>query len=213
MSEPPAPGRAPAEHLYWARTKSEAKPVEHKPLDPAAAAALQSASQERSGAAWNKASTWEEKDVSKWAHALLKDDLLMQLSAEFSPDASKLPGELADATELACRAYVTSVPTVSGDVTYIYSRGKQRVVFELKLKLKFELEVRAAGQLRQIVTGELSLPELANDDVDESKMPSPKVTCDQKPYSPLFQSGMQQCWPSLQAALRALVEQAKAKWG
>lgn len=155
--------RKPSDHLYWARTQSTATPVEIKPLDKEAAAALEQAAAAKRGAAWNAASTWEEKDISKWAYELLSETLLPSIAADFelSPaESAKLPAELQDLS-LRCSLKVASVTSTTGDVTHVLSRGKQRVVFELTLKLLLELEIRQGNELKHILTGTLNITEVS----------------------------------------------------
>jgi hypothetical protein len=158
--------RKPTDHLYWARSQSIATPVEIKPLDKEAAAALEQAAAAKRGAAWNAASTWEEKDISKWAHELLSETLLPSIVAEFdlsSAEAAKLPAELQGMSSLRCSLKVASVTSTTGDVTHVLSRGKQRVVFELALKLLLELEIRQGSELKHILTGTLNITEVSVD--------------------------------------------------
>ena len=85
-----------------------------------------------------QASTWEEKNIGKWAHALLKDDLLPSSSGTAAPltsaEQSRLTGDLRSSSGLCCGVRITGGNAVSGDVTHVYSRGKQRVVFELQAR-------------------------------------------------------------------------------
>ena len=60
---------------------------------------------------------------------------------------------------------VLKVDKTEGEVTYVLSRGKQRVIFELKIKLKLEMEVRAGEELKQIVTLQFSLRDIPKLDV------------------------------------------------
>ena len=123
---------------------------------------------------------------------------------------SKLP---ADAECDACSVRVVSVGNVDGDVTYVVSRGKQRVIFELMLKLKLEMELRNADcALEQILTGELHIPEVSVDDLREAKMPSYKSTCEQSGYSSFFSSAASMSWPQLRQLLQDLVDETKVKW-
>mmetsp|Transcript_13851 Transcript_13851/g.31735 ORF Transcript_13851/g.31735 Transcript_13851/m.31735 type:complete len:213 (-) Transcript_13851:106-744(-) len=206
--------KSAAEHLYWARTKSEQAPLEFKALDPAEKQRLEDEGSSHAGAAWNKASTWEEKNVTKWAHARLKEALLPALAADFRPPQAMLSRLPAAAEECsACSVRVASVGSVDGDVTYVVSRGKQRVIFELALKLTLEMELRSSvGELQQILTGELRVPEVSADDLSETKMPSYTNTCEQSGYSSAFNSAAAQCWPQLQKVLTDLVDEAKVKW-
>merc|ERR1712087_1026147 len=109
-----------------------------------------------------------------------------------------------------CNVRVTSVNSISGDVTYVISRGKQRVLFELKLKLQLEMELRDADhELTQIVTGELHIPEVCVDDLGEETMPSYKSTCEQSGCTIFFKEAAGLCWPQLQQSLKALMDQVK----
>ena len=50
-------------------------------------------------------------------------------------EQSRLVGDLKASSGLSCSTRVVGVNAVSGDVTHVYSRGKQRVVFELEVWL------------------------------------------------------------------------------
>jgi len=157
--------KKPSDHLYWARTQSTTAPVEHKPLDKDAAAALMQAASAKPGAVWNAASTWEEKDISNWARELMSETLLpaVQASFELPPrEAAALNAELAGAASVQIELRVVSVTSAMGDVTHVLSRGKQRVMFELGLKLKLEVVVRADGETKQILVGILNIMEVSS---------------------------------------------------
>ena len=211
-----------AKHMYWARSASltPATTVVPKKLDAAEAAALEAAAASKAastGAAWNAAQTFVEKSVSKWAHDLLSETLLPDLSGESSdalpPAPAGADGAAApSATRVKCR--VISIETVSGDVTFVVSRGKQRLLLELELKVKVEAEVFAGDELQTILTGMLTVDEVTGDDLGGAKMPSSKCTCEQKAWKPFFtKAAPAALWPPLKEALVALQEQGKAKWG
>ena len=104
---------------------------------------------------------------------------------------------------------------MSGECTYVLSRGKQRVVFELQIKCSLEMELRAGDELKHILTGKLTLPELSNDDLDEAKLPGgSKCTCDQGgEWRAFFEASAKAgIWPTVKGSLEALIEQAKQKW-
>ena len=185
--------KTPADHLYWARSKSASAPVEHKPLTAGEAASI--AQQQRA----NVNAAWEEKDVSKWAHELLREQLVERVAGSVGAEG--------------LTARVTDVPSCKGDVMYVLSRGKQRAVFELALKLKVEVEVREGEELREILTGELHVPELTNDDIGDAKLPDAKFRCEQDAGARAFEGGCRAMWPSMAEVLAALVEQTKQKWG
>ena len=97
------------------------------------------------GSAWNKGgSTWEEKRINTWAHDTLKDVLLPELGYELPgasgslPNPNLVPKGAALSEEAAQRVCirVLSAESVTGECTYVLSRGKQRVVFELTIKLQ-----------------------------------------------------------------------------
>ena len=96
------------------------------------------------GSAWNKGgSTWEEKRINTWAHDTLKDVLLPELGYELPGASGSLPNPnlvpkgaaLSEAAQRVC-VRVLSAESVTGECTYVLSRGKQRVVFELTIKLQ-----------------------------------------------------------------------------
>lgn len=203
--------KAPSDHLWWARNKSEAAPVEHKPLAPEEAAKIAAASANAKGSAWNAASTWEEKDISKWAHELMKATLLPALELELSADELPKLAELADFSSL--RLHVTEAGKCTGDATYLLSRGKERIVYELAVKVKLEMELRRDGQLVEIVTGSLAIDELSSDDASAKALPFHTAKCETGGWEKPFQQSCKALWPPLQATLASLVEQAKAKWG
>ena len=102
------------------------------------------------------------------------------------------------------------------NVTFVVSRGKQRLLLELELKLKVEAEVfgGAGDEMLQILTGKLTIDEVTGDDLGGAKMPFSKCTCDQKAWKPfLSKAAPAALWPPLKEALVALQEQGKAKWG
>jgi len=217
MSDNQKPANA---HLYWARNKSEEKQLtgEHKALTPEEAAALAKGSS-TAGAAWNKASTWEEKNIATWASTLMRDEILPDVAYTLGPPGPPLPALPADSSaeglsaSSSCKVRVTSVDSVKGDATYVLSRGKEKVIFELAIKLKMEIELLdESGALKNIIVGTLNVPEVSNDELGDSKLPSAKFTCEQAAWKPFFEQCAKGSWPSLKGALEAFVEQAKQKW-
>jgi len=69
---------------------------------------------------WNSGATWEERDVSDVAH-----DLLTRVLCDV-----KYKGASGEAS-------VTDVDSVSGDASVCLIRGKERAVFDLKVRLSF----------------------------------------------------------------------------
>ena len=98
--------------------------------------------------AWNRGgSTWEEKKIEKWAMKLLKESLLPELSymlpnMEGGTQCPPLPAtEDSGGAPVTVSVRVAEADKVDGEATYVVSRGKQRVVFELTMKLGLEMEV------------------------------------------------------------------------
>ena len=160
--------KAPSSHLYWARNKSEEKSLtgEHKALSAEEAAAL--AAKSGPGSSWNKASTWEEKNIAPWATAYVREDVLPSLAYTLgTPEAPPLPKLPDDPSaegltpSSSCKVRVSAVDSVKGEATYVLSRGKERVLFELAIKLKLEMELLdEAGALKSIVSGTLNVAEV-----------------------------------------------------
>ena len=152
-----------------------------------------------------------------WACDLLKDELLPSLAFELPSNTTSMPPLPKDVVaeddgDLAVKARVESVEKVKGDATYVLSRGKQRVVFELELKLRLEMEVHAGSQLKHILTGMLHIDEISNDDLDDAKLPTHKCSCESPEWKPFFAAVAKASWPGIKASLKTLVDQAKQKW-
>lgn len=207
--------RAPTDHLYWARSASAGAAPPPKKLSAEEAKKLEAANT-AGASAWNKSgNTWEEKPVNTWAFELLTDTLLPEMAYALPlpnfPIPALPPGEEGSATAVSVR--VLKAESVTGDATYVVSRGKQRVVFELTIKVSLEMEVRVDDELKQILTGKMTLTEVSNDDLDEAKMPSTvKCTCEQRDWLKFFEQCAKGSWGSVKGVLGELVEQTKAKW-
>jgi hypothetical protein len=83
--------------------------------------------QPEGASAWNKAGTWEERDVTKWAQETLKDALLA--TEYILPASSPAPGAIAK---------VTAVPKLDGHASYASVRGKKKYIYEFLIQLKWE---------------------------------------------------------------------------
>ena len=134
------PEKKATDHLYWARSSSTGAAPPPKPISADEAKKMQDAAG-AGGSAWNKGgNTWEEKRINQWTFDLLKETLLPELAFELPGAAGAVPslprGEDSGAGEQRCRVRVLSADSVTGECTYVLSRGKQRVVFELQIKLQ-----------------------------------------------------------------------------
>lgn len=84
--------------------------------------------QQEGASAWNKAGTWEERDVSSWAEETLKAALL---TAEYIlPDGSPSPG---------ARGVVSKVSKIDGHASFATVRGKKRYIYEFGVTLDWVL--------------------------------------------------------------------------
>jgi len=115
------------------------------PLSAAERDALGAAGRTGSAAsAWNNGTTWEERDVSKWAKA--------HVAAEFAPSL-QLEG-----------ASVSAVVATAGTASLAYSRGKPRPGFSLVLEVSFA--ATAADGRPGGATGKVTMEEPC-DETDE----------------------------------------------
>ena len=173
--------RNATDHLYWARSSSHNAAPPPKAISAEEAKKMAESSSSAGGSAWNQGgSTWEEKKISEWCHQTLKTDLLPQIAYELPSASGTLPKPVGDEVmgATSVKARVVSAEA-KGDCIYVLSRGKQRVVFELELKLELEVEVFAEDEMKTILTGKLTVPEVTNDEMSDAKLPSSKCTCEQ----------------------------------
>ena len=134
--------KAPTDHLYWARSSSQNAAPPPKKLSAEEAKQLEASSSAAGASAWNKSgNTWEEKPVNTWAFELLRDTLLPEMTYALplaTVPVPPLPPSEADAASgnVSVSVRVLKAESVTGECTYVVSRGKQRVVFELQIKLQ-----------------------------------------------------------------------------
>ena len=117
---------------------SPSPPPPSQSPEPAAAGAA--------GSRWNAAGTWEEKDLSSWAHARMTALLAFK-------------GAASPSVELSCTK-------VSGDATLVYTRGKKRVGYDLAI----QCEWRGRAADGEEVKGGLELPSVDQTSEDEYEM-------------------------------------------
>lgn len=117
-----------------------------KKLDPSSTPAPIPAQGAAKGAsAWNKAGTWEEKDVTKWATKTLEEQLLQTTYA--LPDSSPAPGALVT---------ISKVDKLEGHASFALARGKKRYIYEFLTKFQWQL----AGNDGLECKGSLALPDI-----------------------------------------------------
>mmetsp|Transcript_11879 Transcript_11879/g.25726 ORF Transcript_11879/g.25726 Transcript_11879/m.25726 type:complete len:450 (-) Transcript_11879:189-1538(-) len=97
--------------------------------------------------AWNKAGTWEERDVTPWAKETLTASLL---TAEYVlPDGSPSPG---------AHAAVSKVSKLDGHASYATVRGKKRYIYEFSLTIKWVLTL--GDDHKRTCHGEMTFPDV-----------------------------------------------------
>lgn len=112
---------------------------------PSAATVAAAAPQAIGGSRWNAAGTWEDSDISVWAHAHFKE-LISQVEVP------------------AVSGKISGVERISGDCTIIFSRGKKRHGYDISVLVNFTARVSAAGAE---IKGQLEFPEIADSVADE----------------------------------------------
>ncbi|OIT03500.1 PREDICTED: uncharacterized protein LOC109225566 [Nicotiana attenuata] len=102
------------------------------------------------GSAWNRAGTWEEKNLNKWANDRIKELLVSVGSLEYSGG----------------RAEVAEVTRCSGDAFLVTVRNKKRVgyTYELTVKVKGEWLV---GAEKKVVKGHIDILEFSFGELDD----------------------------------------------
>ena len=87
------------------------------------------------GSRWNAAGTWEEKDLSAWAHSRLTT--LLAFTSTTQPQLA------------------VTCTKVTGDATLVFTRGKKRVGYDLNIACEWRGAAKAGGDE---VKGAIELP-------------------------------------------------------
>lgn len=143
-----------ASYTYWVReATADAAPLPvPKKLSPDDI--LSNKSQPATlGSVWNRAGTWEEKSLNKWASDRIKELLTSVGSVEFSGG----------------KAEITEVPNCVGDAFLVTVRNKKRVGYnyELTLKVRGEWNIR---EEKKMVKGHIDIPEFSFGELDDLQM-------------------------------------------
>ncbi|KAF8035038.1 hypothetical protein BT93_C1150 [Corymbia citriodora subsp. variegata] len=141
-------------YRYWVRETTEdaaPAPVPRKLSSQDVVSGSQSPA--ALGSVWNKAGTWEEKNLNKWASDRIQELLTSISSLEFNGG----------------RAEISEVSNCSGDAFLVTVRNKKRVgyTYELKLRIKGEWTIR---EEKKIVKGHLEIPEFSFGELDDLQM-------------------------------------------
>ncbi|KAL0300278.1 UNVERIFIED_CONTAM: hypothetical protein Scaly_3052800 [Sesamum calycinum] len=129
-----------ASYTYWVRevTRDAAPLPVPKKIDPTDL--CNQPNQTHLGSAWNRAGTWEEKNLNKWASDRIKELLSSMRSLEFSSG----------------KAEIAEVTRCSGDI--IYNKRIGVVIFE---------EEWCIGGEKKNVKGHIDVPEFSFGELDD----------------------------------------------
>ncbi|XP_059636503.1 uncharacterized protein LOC132278676 [Cornus florida] len=150
MEEPVSEKQQSASYTYWVReVREDAAPL---PL-PRKLTSQDISNQSQPsnlGSVWNRAGTWEEKNLNKWATDRIKELLLSVGSVEFSGG----------------RAEIAEVSKCVGDAFLVTVRNKKRVGYnyELTLRVKGEWIVE---EEKKNVKGQIDIAEFSFGELDE----------------------------------------------
>lgn len=111
---------------------------------PSATTVAAAAPQAIGGSRWNAAGTWEDKDISTWAHPRFKE-LLQTI------EVPSVGGK------------ITGFERLSGDCTIIFSRGKKRHGYDIAALANFTAKMAEGATIK----GTLEFPEIADSCADE----------------------------------------------
>ncbi|XP_022973883.1 uncharacterized protein LOC111472472 [Cucurbita maxima] len=144
-----------ASYTYWVReTREDAAPLPvPRKLSADDIIASQASQPPTLGSVWNRAGTWEEKNLNKWASDRMKDLLMSVDSLEFSSG----------------KAEIEDVSKCVGDAFLVTVRNKKRVgyTYELTLKIKGEWTIK---QEKKTVKGHIDVPEFSFGELDDLQM-------------------------------------------
>ncbi|RXI00436.1 hypothetical protein DVH24_000670 [Malus domestica] len=151
-----------ASYTYWVRQVTEDAaplPVPRK-LSPQDIISAQS-HPSNLGSLWNRAGTWEEKNVNKWATDRMKELIASVGSLEFS-------GGIAEISHVSkCVGDVNSLrPLVNDQAFLVTVRNKKRVgyTYELTLKVKGEWVIE---EEKKMIKGQIDIPEFSFGELDD----------------------------------------------
>ncbi|KAD4180040.1 hypothetical protein E3N88_28631 [Mikania micrantha] len=136
-------------YTYWVReVKQDAAPF---PVPRKIAAQDLSAGSNHLGSAWNKAGTWEEKNLNKWATERIKELVLSVGSLEFSSG----------------KAEIAEVSRCTGDAFLVTVRNKKRVGYTYEITLKVKAGEWLVDGEKKTFNGSLDLAEFSFGELDD----------------------------------------------
>lgn len=157
---------------------------------PSAATVAMAAPQAIGGSRWNAAGTWEDKDISSWAHPRFKA-LIKEVKVE------------------SVNGKITGFEKVTGDCTIIFSRGKKKHGYDIAAIANFTAKVGADGKE---IKGQLEFPEIADTVADEPWQVLISIkdpTSETKAQSEVVYDAFKAAVPQFRKAIDAWVEELK----
>ncbi|KAK9097646.1 hypothetical protein Syun_024691 [Stephania yunnanensis] len=139
-------------YTYWVRegvVDAAPLPLPRK-LSNDEVAAIHQNTNNALGSVWNGAGTWEEKNLSSWANARIKELLACLPSLEFTTG----------------KAQICQVSKCAGDAFVVTVRNKKRFGYTYQLTLKFKGEWQVQGEAKEI-NGHMQIPEFSFGELDD----------------------------------------------
>ncbi|KAI3754787.1 hypothetical protein L1987_54578 [Smallanthus sonchifolius] len=138
-------------YTYWVReVKQDAAPPPVSRKLTAQDLSTGSDSSNHLGSAWNKAGTWEEKNLNKWATERIKELVLSVGSLEFSSG----------------KAEIAEVSRCTGDAFLVTVRNKKRVGYTYEITLKVKGDWLVGGE-KKTFNANLDLEEFSFGELDD----------------------------------------------
>jgi len=148
------------------------KPIEKKNDDTTTNAATSTSSSSATsssttaGSKWNTAGTFEERDITEYAHDLFKKHML----------GTKLKAG-------SNTVIINKIPKIDGESSIVYTRGKKKVGYDLHIRMNWTTDNSTdaadadadddndTSSSSDVVKGSISIPELADfNDLDDTEI-------------------------------------------
>lgn len=145
------PEKQTSSYRYWVReTTADAAPLPVPKKLSDGDLSKQPSQNASLGSVWNKAGTWEEKSLSKWATDRIKELLKSVGSLEFSNG----------------KAEVTDVSRCTGDAFLVTVRNKKRVGYTYEITVDVKGEWLVGGEKKKL-KGHLDIAEFSYGELDD----------------------------------------------
>lgn len=145
------PEKQTSSYRYWVReTTADAAPLPVPKKLSDGDLSKQPSQNSSLGSVWNKAGTWEEKSLSKWATDRIKELLKSVGSLEFSNG----------------KAEVSDVSRCTGDAFLVTVRNKKRVGYTYEITVDVKGEWLVGGEKKKL-KGHLDIAEFSYGELDD----------------------------------------------